>query len=388
MKVHAFVAILICPFITDVFGIFFFSLLLGGKKGAFNEQFDDAPVLLRIHRGKPQDCSGKSKNSNSSFSRDTMRQNASQTRRHEKIKISISYPSSEQLPPSPTSSMNSGRLHLISFSGASGGGEQRGGSFYNSSSSGSKAAKGMLHSNSHENDCLSREMSTHARKKMGKRNIKVQVKKFRTETKAAKTLGIIVGAFIFCWCPFFTVYVVRAFCDHCIEDLLFSILFWLGYCNSAINPLIYALFSNDFRIAFKQILFCTKQTDKSIRVLIESTAANIPFFKAKLAQNITPPTYHRSTDDEENENDFATFRWHSFSTSMGTSNASVASFGGEHRSRSSVFYPEDAAAAGTSIECATYNSNCLSTLLMRNASTRSGNTTTGKTPFGGPITNL
>lgn len=153
------------------------------------------------------------------------------------------------------------------------------------------------------------------------------------------------------------------------------------------NPLIYALFSNDFRIAFKQIIFCTKQTDKSIRVLIESTAANIPFFKAKLAQNITPPTYHRSTDDEENENDFPTFRWHSFSTSMGTSNASVASFGGENRSRSSIFNPEEP--AGTSIECATYNSNCLSTLLMRHASTRSGNTTSGnKTPFGGPITNL
>lgn len=263
--------------------------------------------MLRIHRGKPQESSGKSKNSNSSFTRDTIRKNPTSlsTRRHEKIKISISYPSSEQLPPSPTASMNSGRLHLISFAG----GEPRGGSFYNSTTSSSvKGSKGLPNSNNDGNEYLNREMSTHGRKKMGKRNIKVQVKKFRTETKAAKTLGIIVGAFIFCWCPFFTVYVIRAFCDHCIEDLLFSILFWLGYCNSAINPLIYALFSNDFRIAFKQIIFCTKQTDKSIRVLIESTAANIPFFKAKLTQNITPPTYNRSTDDEENENDFATFR--------------------------------------------------------------------------------
>lgn len=96
-------------------------------------------------------------------------------------------------------------------------------------------------------------------RKMGKRNIKAQVKRFRMETKAAKTLGIIVGGFIFCWLPFFTMYLIRAFCTHCIHPLVFSILFWLGYCNSAINPLIYALFSKDFRFAFKRIIckcFC------------------------------------------------------------------------------------------------------------------------------------
>lgn len=67
------------------------------------------------------------------------------------------------------------------------------------------------------------------------------------ETKAAKTLGIIVGGFVFCWLPFFSVYVVRAFCGDCVAPIVFSVLFWLGYCNSAINPLIYALFSKDFR---------------------------------------------------------------------------------------------------------------------------------------------
>jgi octopamine receptor len=91
--------------------------------------------------------------------------------------------------------------------------------------------------------------------KMGKRNIKAQVKRFRMETKAAKTLGIIVGGFIVCWLPFFTMYLVRAFCgDDCIHPTVFSVLFWLGYCNSAINPCIYALFSKDFRFAFKRII--------------------------------------------------------------------------------------------------------------------------------------
>lgn len=92
-------------------------------------------------------------------------------------------------------------------------------------------------------------------KGVGRRIFKVQAKRFRMETKAAKTLALIVGGFILCWCPFFTMYMIRAFCELCIEPLLFSILFWLGYCNSAINPLIYALFSKDFRIAFKTILY-------------------------------------------------------------------------------------------------------------------------------------
>lgn len=97
-----------------------------------------------------------------------------------------------------------------------------------------------------------------------KRLLKVQAKRFRMETKAAKTLAIIVGGFIFCWLPFFTMYLVRAFCIRCIQPLVFSILFWLGYCNSAINPLIYALFSKDFRLAFKRLIcnfFCIKSNE-------------------------------------------------------------------------------------------------------------------------------
>ncbi|XP_050087007.1 octopamine receptor Oamb-like isoform X1 [Anopheles aquasalis] len=102
-------------------------------------------------------------------------------------------------------------------------------------------------------------LSPRSSKRMGKRNIKAQVKRFRMETKAAKTLAIIVGLFVLCWLPFFTMYLVRPFCGDCINELLFSVVFWIGYCNSAINPMIYALFSKDFRFAFQRIIcrcFC------------------------------------------------------------------------------------------------------------------------------------
>ena len=68
------------------------------------------------------------------------------------------------------------------------------------------------------------------------------------------------GLFIFCWLPFFTLYLLNPFCNNCINPILFSIAFWIGYLNSAINPIIYGALSKDFRFAFKRIIckfFCS-----------------------------------------------------------------------------------------------------------------------------------
>ncbi|XP_069140391.1 probable G-protein coupled receptor No9 [Argopecten irradians] len=92
----------------------------------------------------------------------------------------------------------------------------------------------------------------------GQTNQKINIRKFLRDTKAAKTVAIIVGAFILCWFPFFTIYLIGAFCPDCVPGLAFSIFFWLGYCNSMINPVIYALFSRDFRFAFRRILRCRR----------------------------------------------------------------------------------------------------------------------------------
>ncbi|KAF4530285.1 hypothetical protein B566_EDAN014850 [Ephemera danica] len=77
----------------------------------------------------------------------------------------------------------------------------------------------------------------------------------KRERKAAKTLAIITGAFVVCWLPFFIMALLMPLCESCyINDYIASFFLWLGYFNSTLNPVIYTIFSPEFRQAFKRIL--------------------------------------------------------------------------------------------------------------------------------------
>ncbi|XP_060894616.1 alpha-2B adrenergic receptor [Labrus mixtus] len=76
------------------------------------------------------------------------------------------------------------------------------------------------------------------------------------EKRFTFVLAVVIGVFVVCWFPFFFSYSLQAVCPKtcAIPDPLFKFFFWIGYCNSSLNPVIYTIFNKDFRKAFKKIL--------------------------------------------------------------------------------------------------------------------------------------
>ncbi|CAF0863616.1 unnamed protein product [Rotaria sp. Silwood1] len=77
----------------------------------------------------------------------------------------------------------------------------------------------------------------------------------KRERKATKVLGVVMGCFILCWLPFFIEETVCGIFHLTINEKIISVLTWLGYLNSMLNPVIYTIFAPDFRQAFGKILF-------------------------------------------------------------------------------------------------------------------------------------
>ncbi|XP_037531813.1 alpha-1A adrenergic receptor-like [Nematolebias whitei] len=88
-------------------------------------------------------------------------------------------------------------------------------------------------------------------------SLTVKLLKFSREKKAAKTLGVVVGMFILCWLPFFLALPIGSFNVNLRPpEVLFKVIFWLGYFNSCLNPIIYPCYSREFKLAFIRILRC------------------------------------------------------------------------------------------------------------------------------------
>lgn len=73
-----------------------------------------------------------------------------------------------------------------------------------------------------------------------------------------KTVTIVLGVFIMCWLPAFTILLLDSFCKIQVCPVLSDAQKFFGFAtlNSALNPVIYTLRSKDMRKEFLRVLCC------------------------------------------------------------------------------------------------------------------------------------
>ncbi|XP_065113421.1 trace amine-associated receptor 13c-like [Paramisgurnus dabryanus] len=85
--------------------------------------------------------------------------------------------------------------------------------------------------------------------KGGKHVMKGSLKR-KSEGKAALTLGLIVTVYLLCYIPYF----ILSLSENTEMISIAFVLLWILYINSAVNPIIYALFYPWFKMSVKHII--------------------------------------------------------------------------------------------------------------------------------------
>ncbi|XP_027702916.1 histamine H4 receptor-like [Vombatus ursinus] len=93
--------------------------------------------------------------------------------------------------------------------------------------------------------------------------------KLLRDRKVAKSLAIILGAFIFCWAPYILFTIIRSFHKNDAYDFWYDFTFWLQWFNSFLNPFLYSLCHKKFRNAFVKI-FCKKKVIASSQISLST----------------------------------------------------------------------------------------------------------------------
>ncbi|CAN9501664.1 unnamed protein product [Ophioblennius macclurei] len=98
------------------------------------------------------------------------------------------------------------------------------------------------------------------------------------EHKATVTLAAVLGAFVICWFPYFTFFTCTGIKEKTNPpNTLHSVVLWLGYFNSTINPILYPALNRDFRRAYGELLRCRGASRRKTQLDCECTHKRLTF---------------------------------------------------------------------------------------------------------------
>lgn len=109
------------------------------------------------------------------------------------------------------------------------------------------------------------------------------------EHKATKIIAIVLGCFVICWVPYFSLFTFGPTFKWDPSETVSEVVLWLGYVNSLVNPLVYTAMIRDFRNAFKRILllcFCSQNGQRCLWLGKNNAKSN---FSTTYAHNSTHP---------------------------------------------------------------------------------------------------
>ncbi|XP_005803677.2 histamine H2 receptor-like [Xiphophorus maculatus] len=107
------------------------------------------------------------------------------------------------------------------------------------------------------------------------------------EHKATVTLAAVLGAFIICWFPYFSYFTCMGVKEkRNPPNTLHSVVLWLGYLNSTLNPILYPAFNRDFRRAYGELLRCRGSSRRTLQLTPVTLYKRLNFFKLfRVSQN-------------------------------------------------------------------------------------------------------
>lgn len=101
------------------------------------------------------------------------------------------------------------------------------------------------------------------------RGTRVSTESRRGRKRVTRLVFVVVGVFAACWCPIQVILVCKsldAFPYTATTIMVQIVSHILAYTNSCVNPFLYAFLSDNFRKAFRKIIYCRPRAEANNRL--------------------------------------------------------------------------------------------------------------------------